>query len=68
MVYVKWKCGEKAKLCYMDTHSLIVYIKADYVYKVIAEDVETKFDFSNYKLGHRLKEKIKKTLDQWKMN
>ena len=48
----------------MDTHSLIVYIKADYVYKVIAEDVETKFDFSNYKLGHCLKEKIKKTLDQ----
>ena len=68
MVYVKWKYGEKAKLSYMDTHSLIVYIKADYVYKVIAEDVETKFDFSNYKLGHRLKEKIKKTLDQWKMN
>ena len=29
----------------MDTHSLIVYIKADYVYKVIAEDVETRFDF-----------------------
>ena len=25
--YVKPKCGRKAKLCYMDTGSFIVYIK-----------------------------------------
>ena len=26
----------------------IVYIKTDYIYKDIAEDVETRFDTSNY--------------------
>ena len=34
----------------MDTESFIVYIKTDYVYKDIAEDVETRFDTSNYEL------------------
>ena len=28
----------------------IVYIKTDYIYKEIAEDVKTRFDTSNYKL------------------
>ena len=42
--YLKLKYGEKAKLCYMDTDSLIVYIKTDDIYKDIAEDVETRFD------------------------
>ena len=32
----------------MDTDSFIVYIKTDYIYKDIAEDVETRFDTSNY--------------------
>ena len=36
--YVKPKYGEK--LCYMDTHSFIVYIRPDYIYKDITEDVE----------------------------
>ena len=49
--YVKPKCGENEKLCYMDTDSFIVHIKTDGIYKDIAEDVETRFD---------LKEKIKK--------
>ena len=34
----------------MDTDSFIVYIKTDYIYKDIAEDVETRFDTSNYDL------------------
>ena len=34
--YVKPKYGEKAKLCYMDTGSFVVYIKADLIYKDIA--------------------------------
>ena len=42
--YAKPNNDEKAKLCYMDTDSLIVYIKADDIYKDIAEDVETRFD------------------------
>ena len=48
--YVKPKYGERWKLSYMDTDSFIVYIKADDVYKDIAEDVETRFDTSNYEL------------------
>ena len=45
--YVKPKYGEKAKLCYMDTDSFIVYIKTDDIYKDTAEDVKTRFDTSN---------------------
>ena len=37
--YVKPKHGEKAKLCYMDTGSFIEYIKADDIYKDIAEGI-----------------------------
>ena len=38
----------------MDTDSLIVYIKIDDIYKNIAEDVETRFDTSNYELNRPL--------------
>ena len=34
--------------------SFIVYIKADDIYKDIAEDVETRFDTSNYELDRPL--------------
>ena len=34
----------------MDTDSFIVYIKTDDISKDIAEDVETRFDTSNYEL------------------
>ena len=61
-VYVKTNNGEKAKLCYMDTNSFIVYIKTD-IYKDIAEDVETKFETSNYELNRPLpKGKNKKVI------
>ena len=40
--YVKPKYGE---LCYMDTGSVIVYIKTDDIYKDIAEDVEVTFHY-----------------------
>ena len=46
--YVKLKYGEKVKLCYMDRDSFIVYMKTDYIYKDIAEDVKIIFDTSNY--------------------
>ena len=39
--YVKPKYDKKAKLCYMDADSFIVYIKADDIYNDIAEHVET---------------------------
>ena len=48
--YVKPKFDEKAKLCYVDTPSFIVYIKTDDIYKDIAEDVQTRFDTSNHEL------------------
>ena len=31
--YVKANYGEKAKLCYMDTESFVIYIKTDDTYK-----------------------------------
>ena len=61
--YVKPKYGEKVKLCYMDTDSFIVYIKTEDIYKDIAEDVETRFDTSNYELDRPLpKGKNKKVI------
>ena len=47
----------------MDTDSFIVYIKTDVIYKDIAENVETRFDTSNYKLDRPLpKEKNKRVI------
>ena len=34
----------------MDTDSFIVYIKTDYIYKDITEDVATRFDTLDYEL------------------
>ena len=52
--YKKPKYHEKARLLYMDTNSFIVYVKADDIYKDITENVETKFDNSNYDLNRSL--------------
>ena len=48
--YVKPKYGEKARFCYMDTDSFIVYTKPDDIYNYIAENVETRFDTSDHEL------------------
>ena len=40
--YVRTKYSEKAKFCYMDTNSFIIYIKADDIYKDITKDVKIK--------------------------
>ena len=61
--YVKPKYSGKAKLCYMDTGSFIVYIKTDDIYKDLAKDVGTRFDTTNYELGRPLpKEKNRKVI------
>ena len=52
--YVKPKYDEKAKLRQMHTDCQIVYIKRDNTYKDIVEDVETRFDTSNYELDRPL--------------
>ena len=56
--YVKTKFKkyyEKAKLCYMDTDSPIVYIKADDICKDIAEDVETNFQLHDLPISKPMK-------------
>ena len=52
--YVNPKYGENEKLCYMDTESSIVHVKTDDIYKDIAEDVETRFDASNFETDRPL--------------
>ena len=46
--YMKPKYGNRVKLCYMDTDSFVMNIKTNDFYKDIANDVECKFDTSNY--------------------
>ena len=41
----------------MDTDRFIVHVKTDCSYKDIAEDVETRFDTSNFQLGRPLRAK-----------
>ena len=51
----------------MGTDSFTVYIKTDDIYKNIAEDVETRFDTSNYELERPLpKEKNQKVIELMK--
>ena len=45
--YIKPKYGDKARLCYMDTDSFVIYIKTEDFYRNIAGDVERWFDTSN---------------------
>ena len=42
--YIKPIYVDKAKLCYTDTDSLVIYIKTEDFYKDIANDVERLFD------------------------
>ena len=52
--YMKPKYGNDVKLCYMDTDSFIMSIKTNYFYKDIANDVEKRFDTSNYEVNRPL--------------
>ena len=45
---MKPKYGDNVKLCYMDTDSFIMHINTEDFYKDIANDVEKRFDKSNY--------------------
>ena len=46
--YIKRKYENRAKLCYTDTDSLIIYIITEDVFADISDDVERWFDTSNY--------------------
>ena len=46
--YIIPKYGDRAKLCYTDTNSFIIYIKTEDFFEDISNDVEKWFDTSNY--------------------
>ena len=52
--YMKPKYGNNVKLSYMDTDSFIMNIKTEDFYKDIANDVEKRFDTSNYEVKRLL--------------
>ena len=52
--YMKPKYANSVKLCYMDTDSFIMNIKTNNFYKDISNDVENRFDTSNYEVNRPL--------------
>ena len=67
--YIRPKYGERAKLCYIDTDSFIIYIKTENLFEDISNDVERWFDTSNYNDKRpRPIDKNKKNLVFLKMN
>ena len=52
--YMKPKYDNNVKLCYMDTDSFIMNIKANDFYEDIANDAENRFDTSNYEVNRPL--------------
>ena len=65
--YMKPKYNDNVKLCYMDTYSFIMNIKTNDFYKDISNDVENRFDTSNYEVNRPLPTgKNKKIIDLMK--
>ena len=52
--YMKPKYGNNVKLCYMGTDSFVMNIKTSDFYKDIANDVDKRFDTSNYEVNRPL--------------
>ena len=52
--YIKPTYQQNEKLCYMDTDSFIINIKTDDCYKDISNDVQKRFDMSNYEINRPL--------------
>ena len=46
--YIKLKYADKARLCYTDTDSLVIYVEIQDFYKDIAGDAEKWFHTTNY--------------------
>ena len=46
--YIKPKYGDRAKLCYTDTDSFVIYIITEDFFEDVSNDVERWFDTSNY--------------------
>ena len=59
--HIKKMYENNAKFCYMDTDSYLIYIKTEDVYEDVADDVEKRFDTSNYEVDDSyLQERRKK--------
>ena len=52
--YMKLEYGDNVKLCYMDTDSFKMHMETENFYKDIADDVEKRFDTSNYEINRPL--------------
>ena len=52
--YIKPKYQQNAKVCYIETNSFIIHIKTEDVYGDIADDVEKRFNTSNYEVNRPL--------------
>ena len=52
--YIKPKYHDNTKLCYMGTDSFIIHIKTKDVYEDITNDMEKRFDTSNYEINRPL--------------
>ena len=52
--HVKPKYENKVKLCYMDTESLIVFVKLKNIHADLAGDVKKRFGTSNYEVNRTL--------------
>ena len=48
--YMKPKYNDAVKLCYMDADSFVMHIKTNDFYKNISDDVDNRFDTSNYEV------------------
>ena len=52
--YLKPKYNDNVRLCYMDTDSFVMHIKANDFYKDVANDVKNRFNTSNYEVNRPL--------------
>ena len=52
--YMKPKYNDNVRLCYMDTDSFVMHIKTNDFYKDISDDVDNRFDTSNYEIKRLL--------------
>ena len=64
--YFKTQYGEKAKLCYYDTDSLIYEIQTEDFYKYISGDVDLWFDTSEYPEELPIRKVNKKVIGKFK--
>ena len=49
--YMKPKYGDNVTLCYMNTDNFVMHIETEDFHKDIADDVEKRFDTSNYEVN-----------------